>query len=406
MPRPPRRTLLRPARTWDGLRDGPCGGARVLVAGDRIAEDDGTAHPAGAEVVDLPGCTLLPGLIDCHVHLTDEAADGDTAAYQVLTALPPMRTLLAGGFTTVRDLGCAQQPLNVALRRAVEEGLVAGPRIVAAPNILSSRGGHADKAPALTERYGAQVGTVADGPDEIRRMVRRQARDGADWIKYAGGGGFSSPTDSPDTVTYDQDEVDVLVATARDLHLPCAVHAFSDEAVLRAVHAGVRSVEHATLASDSALAELARTGTYLVPTQYCLRYFLDRMDDDGFWQGRSDFVRTQHRAFAERTQEGMRRQARAGVRLAFGTDAGMFPYDQNWREFPALVEQGVTPLRALRAATTVAARLLRRPGLGRIAAGAAADLVAVEGDPFTDIHAMGRVRFVMKGGRVVRTPHH
>ncbi|MFJ4680333.1 MULTISPECIES: amidohydrolase family protein [unclassified Kitasatospora] len=400
-----RRFLLRPDALWDGVHDHPQPGAQVLVEGDRVVRvDPEPRHHADAEVVGLPGCTLLPGLIDCHVHLADEGADGDSVPYQVLTALPALRALLDNGFTTVRDLGSAHQPLNVALGRAVREGLVTGPRVVAAPNIISPRGGHEDKAPGLAQRYGAQIGSVADGPDEIRRMVRRQARDGADWIKYAGSGGFSSPADSPHSIAYAQEEVDVLVATARDLHLPCAVHAFPDEAVRRAVRAGVRSVEHATLATEPTYALMERHGTFLVPTQYCQRHFVDHLDDEDFWRGRPAHLRQSYRTFAEPLREGLLRQAAASVHLAFGTDAGMFPHRDNWREFPTLVEHGLSPLRALRAATSTAADLLGRPDLGRTAPGARADLTAVEGDPLTDIDAMGRVRFVMTGGRITTRP--
>ncbi|MFE0800385.1 amidohydrolase family protein [Streptomyces sp. NPDC058812] len=394
--------VLRAPLFWDGVSDRPRPGVDVLVGNGQILEAGGKVRgPAKAEVVDLPECTLLPGLIDCHVHLADEEADGDSAPYQVLTALPAMRALLTNGFTTVRDLGSAHQPLNVALRQAVRERLVEGPRIIAAPNILSPRGGHEDKEPSLAQRYGTQIGTVADGPDEIRRMVRRQARDGADWIKYAGSGGFSSPADSPDTVSYAQDEVDVLVATARDLQLPCAVHAFPDEAVQRAVRAGVRSVEHATLATDATYELMQHHGTFLVPTQHCQRRFLDHLDDDDFWHGRSADMRRAYRTFVEPLREGLRRQARTNVQLAFGTDAGMFPHAENWREFPTLVDHGFSPLRTLRSATSAAADLLDRPDLGRLTPGATADLAAVQGDPFTDISAMGRVRLVMQSGRIV-----
>ncbi|MFE5729604.1 amidohydrolase family protein [Streptomyces sp. NPDC056528] len=399
--------VLRSGLFWDGLADHPRTGVEVLVKDGQVVETGSEVSPsAGAEVIDLPECTLLPGLIDCHVHLADEGADSDSVPYQVLTALPALRALLANGFTTVRDLGSAHQPLNVALRRAVEEHLVEGPRVVAAPNILSPRGGHEDKAPILTQRYGVQIGTVADGPDEIRRMVRRQARDGADWIKYAGSGGFSSPADSPTHLSYAQDEVDVLIATARDLDLPCAVHAFPDEAVQRAVRAGVRSVEHGTLATDETYALMRQHGAFLVPTQYCQRRFLDHLDDDEFWQGQPASTRRTYQALADPMREGLLRQARADVSLVFGTDAGMFPHTDNWREFPTLVDHGVSPLRALRAATSEAADLLRQPGLGHLTPGATADLTAVHGDPFTDINAMGRVRLVIQNGHIAHRAAH
>ncbi|MEE1928276.1 amidohydrolase family protein [Streptomyces sp. TRM 70351] len=400
---PQRDILLRPDRVWDAITSTPVDGLDVLVRDGRVAEiGHALPPPDTADVVELPGCTLLPGLIDCHVHLLDNSAETSPAAYQTLTAVPALRDLLAGGFTTVRDLGGAHLPLNVSLKRAVEDGLVDGPRIQAAPNILSPRGGHGDKQPDLTLRYGAQIGTVADGIEEVRRAVREQARADADWIKFTGGGGFSSTLDDPTDTSYSQAETTMLVGTARDLNLPCATHAFHDEAVTRGVAAGVRSVEHACLAGPRTYDLMERAGTFLVPTQYVQVYFLDRLDDDAFWEG-DTLVRTAFRTYEERLREGMLRPARTDVKVAFGTDAGMFPHSDNWREFPTLVSHGFTPLRALRAATTVAADLLDRPDLGRIAPGATADLVALHGDPFEDITATGRVRRVMKGGTFVRT---
>ncbi|MFI1910743.1 amidohydrolase family protein [Streptomyces microflavus] len=357
------------------------------------AEDGADAVP-----VNLPGCTLLPGLIDCHVHLPDEQADQESAAYQTLTALPAMRALLANGFTTVRDLGSARQPLNVALRRAVAEGLVQGPRILAAPNIISPRGGHGDKAPQLSERYGTRIGTVADGVEEIRRQVRDQVGQGADWIKYAGSGGFSSPSDAPDALAYAQDETDALVEAARDAGLPCAAHAFPDESVLRAVRAGVRSVEHGSLATVETLALMARHGVFLVPTLYAAVRMLEQLEQEGSGAGPAG---PGLRGLAGEVREGMVRQIGSAVPIAFGTDAGMFPHHENWREFPTLVAHGMTSLRALRAATAVAAELLELPDAGALAPGRAADLVAVDGDPFADIAAMGRVSLVMRQGRIV-----
>ncbi|MFJ6699464.1 amidohydrolase family protein [Streptomyces sp. NPDC091272] len=397
--------LLRPARVWDGCSDTPTEGAQVLVRDGQVVRLYGEPPPLPDEdttVVELPGCTLLPGFIDCHVHLLDESAEQESAGYQTLTALPALRTLLHNGFTTVRDLGSAHLPLNVALRRAINEGLLTGPRILAAPNIISARGGHGDKAPELTQRYGTQIGSVADGTAEIRRRVREQARDGADWIKFAASGGFSSPVGTPSSTQYSQEEMDVLVSTARDLGLPCAAHAFDDDSVARAVRAGVRSVEHATLATADTYALMERERTFLVPTMFVQCNFLDHLDDDDFWIGRPT-TREHYRAHAEQMRQGLLRPARSTVTLAFGTDAGMFQHGDNWREFPTLVQHGLTPLRALLAATSVAADLLGRTDLGRLAPGATADLVALHGDPFTDILATGRPRLVMKDGQPVRT---
>ncbi|WP_179891826.1 amidohydrolase family protein [Streptomyces sp. sk226] len=353
----------------------------------------------------MPGCTLLPGFIDCHVHLLDESAETGPAAYQTLTAVPVLRTLLHNGFTTVRDLGSAHLPLNVSLRDAVEDGLVEGPRILAAPNILSPPGGHGDKKPDLAQRYGHRIGTLAQGVEGLRSAIREQARAGADWIKFAGGGGFSSPVDSPTSTSYSRVEMHTIVATADDLGLPCAAHVFTDRAVLRAVAAGVRSVEHGCFATPPTYRAMEKAGTFLVPTQYVQSYFLDLLDDDAFWDDSSAVMRESYREHAEALREGLLRPARTDVKMAFGTDAGMFPHADNWREFPTLIGNGYTALRVLRAATSVAADLLGRPDLGTLTPGAVADLVALEGDPFRDMTAVARVRHVIQRGRpVVREP--
>ncbi|MFD8586631.1 amidohydrolase family protein [Streptomyces californicus] len=405
-PPPGREILLRPDRVWDAVADAPTEGLSVLLRDGRVAAvAHGLAPGPDTDVLDMPGCTLLPGFIDCHVHLLDESAETGPAAYQTLTAVPVLRTLLHNGFTTVRDLGSAHLPLNVSLRDAVEDGLVEGPRILAAPNILSPPGGHGDKKPDLAQRYGHPIGTLAQGVEGLRSAIREQARAGADWIKFAGGGGFSSPVDSPTSTSYSRVEMHTIVATADDLGLPCAAHVFTDRAVLRAVAAGVRSVEHGCFATPPTYRAMEQAGTFLVPTQYVQTYFLDLLDDDAFWDDSSAVMRESYREHAEALREGLLRPARTDVKTAFGTDAGMFPHADNWREFPTLMGNGYTALRALRAATSVAADLLGRPDLGTLTPGAVADLVALEGDPFRDMTAVARVRHVIQRGRpVVREP--
>ncbi|WP_306339659.1 amidohydrolase family protein [Streptomyces sp. AS13] len=405
-PPPGREILLRPDRVWDAVADAPTEGLSVLLRDGRVAAvAHGLAPGPDTDVLDMPGCTLLPGFIDCHVHLLDESAETGPAAYQTLTAVPVLRTMLHNGFTTVRDLGSAHLPLNVSLRDAVEDGLVEGPRILAAPNILSPPGGHGDKKPDLAQRYGHPIGTLAQGVEGLRRAIREQARAGADWIKFAGGGGFSSPVDSPTSTSYSRVEMHTIVATADDLGLPCAAHVFTDRAVLRAVAAGVRSVEHGCFATPPTYRAMEQAGTFLVPTQYVQTYFLDLLDDDAFWDDSSAVMRESYREHAEALREGLLRPARTDVKTAFGTDAGMFPHADNWREFPTLMGNGYTALRALRSATSVAADLLGRPDLGTLTPGAVADLVALEGDPFRDMTAVARVRHVIQRGRpVVREP--
>ncbi|MEU3623216.1 hypothetical protein BS329_17010 [Amycolatopsis coloradensis] len=401
MSRAARMTLVAD-RCWNGDGERATGPTAVTVEHGEIV----SVIPAGQvasepEIVHLGARTLLPGLIDCHVHLVDEQHDGESTPYQTLSGVPAMKAMLEAGFTTVRDLGSAHDPINVALSRAAEDGLIQGPRLIAAPNIISEPGGHGDKMPGLGQRYGVDVGTLGDEVTRLRSLVRHQARVGADWIKFAASGGFSSPVDTPDHVAFTIEEMTVIVDTARDHGLHCAAHAMNDEAVRRALAAGVRSIEHANLGSAQTFARIADHGAYLCPTLYAQRHFIDNLDDDDFWSGRDPRIREQFRTRAGRLRESASLLAESEVRVAFGTDVGMFPHGEAWKEFRALVEAGLSPSRVLRAATSVAAELLERPDLGRVAPGATADLVAVAGDPFTDIAAMGRVEFVVRSGEIV-----
>ncbi|MFI6520461.1 amidohydrolase family protein [Spirillospora sp. NPDC050679] len=392
-------TVIVAENCWDGMAGGLLGRREVLVRDGRVRQIGAhVCRPAGVNVLDLGDVVLLPGLIDCHVHL----AKAQSAAQEAMEAVPVLRTLLDHGFTTVRDLG-GQSPGNamLAVRDAVASGALEGPRMFVAPRMISARGGHGDDT-----GYGfcCEQGALADGVDEIVRAVREQARDGADWIKFAGTGGMINKLDRPQHVGYSERETAALVGAAADRGLPTAVHAFTDESVRRALRAGVTTIEHAQLCSDDTLAEIAASGRRLVPTLYVCHMHLQHLDDDGFWADLPPGARELVAQNADDLRAGMFRIGRSGLDLAFGTDAGMFDHADSWREFPTMVRAGVEPLRALRAATAVAADLLGRADLGRIREGAAADLVAVPGDPFTDVEALGEVCFVMKEGRVHRLP--
>ncbi|MCX5386998.1 amidohydrolase family protein [Streptomyces sp. NBC_00083] len=402
--------LLTSARLWDGTAATSRAHTGVLVEGDRITAVDARAPGRGTRTLDLGNRTLLPGLIDAHVHLSSvpPTTISDAVSLQVLASLRPLRHLLDAGFTTVRDLGGAlEEPLVIHLRDAIEAHLLSGPRIRSAPHIISSRSGHGDHSPQALPSNAHEVGAVADGVDEVRRRVRMDARHGADWIKFAATGGLSSPSDSPECPTYSQQEMDALVETASDLGLPCATHAFSDEGIDRALLAGVRSIEHACLASAACLARIGLSGTVLVPTLYVIENLLDHLDDESFWAAQQEDVRAKVERHAPTLRGHSRRvaaAAAAGVTLAFGTDAGMFPHADNWREFRSLTRAGLSPDAALRAATSTAADLLGRKDLGRIAPGCTADLIAVPEDPLRDIEALSAVDFVMREGAIHRSP--
>lgn len=397
-------------RCWDGLADRPSGHTEVAVEGGRVMEVGARVDRRGAQVADLGERMLLPGFIDCHIHTTVDPARlltafvTDPPAVVALNALPVLRDLLDRGFTTVRDLATFGAPVTLYLRDAVARGLVTGPRMAVAPHLISARGAHGDVSALLAPQLEREVGALADGVAEVVSAVRRDVRAGADWIKFGATGGFGTPNDDPTQVTYSQEEMDALVAAARDLGVPCTPHAYGDEGVTRAVRAGVRSVEHGNLASSETLSMMEQRGVFLVPTQFMVLDAVNNLHDDAYWAGKDPAEREKFARYADRLRDCAGNVAASTVRLAFGTDAGMFPHTENWREFPTMVQAGIAPVRALRAATSVAGDLLDRPDLGRVRPGASADLIALPGDPFEDIHAVTGVDFVMQRGRVHRTP--
>ena len=405
-------TVIAGANVWDGI-SAQAAQRQVLVVDGRIERvADAIDPPAGATVVELAGHTVTPGFIDCHVHVTLAPPMGvmmalESSTAKTLKSLPRLRALLMNGFTTVRDLGCGDVDYpTIDLRNAVTAGIVVGPRMVVAPHLISARGGHGDFSGMLADEYQGCCRRLelaaADGADEIRTRVRQEIRAGADWIKFGATGGFASPTDDPGHATYSQEEMDVLVATARDLEVPVTPHSYGDEGIQRAVRAGVRSIEHGNLASAQTLRMMQDAGVFMVPTQYAILSKARCGDDDPVWAAFPEHTRRKMQKYRGPLLDAAEGLAASDVRIAFGTDAGMFPHHDNWREFPMMVSTGITPLRALRAATSVAAQLLRLDDLGVIAEGKIADLIAMPGDPFIDIDVTGQVNFVMKEGVVFK----
>ena len=386
-----------------------------------IVIEDGTvksvgpmaANPAPGRI-DLSSKSCLPGLIDMHVHLTGETQPVVDAYRDRLTADPAdlayrsvkyaERTLMAG-FTTVRDLG-AEQALNVSLKRAIASGAIPGPRMFTAGKSIATAGGHADPTNNLSHYLSHAIGTpgpaegVINSPDEGRQAVRERYKEGADLIKITATGGVLSQAASGQNSQYTEDELKAIVSTAKDYGFRVAAHAHGAEGLKRALRAGVDSIEHGTLMDDESVALFKKTGGWYVPTISAGRYVADKAKDPNYY---SALVRPKAAAIGPQLQATFARAYKAGVKIAFGTDAGVFPHGENAKEFGYMVEAGMTTIDAIRAATIHAATLLdQSKRLGMLEPGFAGDIVAVDGDPLRDVKLLEQVKFVMKEGVVYK----
>ncbi|HJV21970.1 MAG TPA: amidohydrolase family protein [Holophagaceae bacterium] len=404
--------VLKAARLYDGKADRMQVPGLLVVQGKTIlGVGPGAAVPADAQVVDLGDATLLPGFMDAHVHITGEGSDdwnkdqldGMKASIPELalhSAVYARRTLRAG-FTTVRDLG-AEHQLAIGLRNAIAKGDVEGPRIIPSGAALGATGGHADDAAGFRPGLLAEERSegVADGPDALRAMVRRQIKLGAGVIKLIATGGVLSETDDVDTPQLTQAEIDAVVDEAHALRRKVAVHAHGDTGARRVVMAGADSIEHGTFLEDPTLELMAKKGTFLVPTLATGRRL------EGLQRSQAP-VRIKEKAAAAAKRQGdlVGRALSKGVRIAFGTDSAVTPHGENAKEFALLVKGGMKPLEALRAATSVDAELLGLDKtVGTLTPGLLADVVAVPGDPTREISVTEHVAFVMKEGRIIARP--
>ncbi len=372
-----------------------------------VAIKDGQIVSVGAAssgpVLDLSNATCLPGLIDVHEHITGDAR---MPVYKSLGVSVPRRTLqgvkfaritLLAGFTTIRNLG-ADAYTDVALRDAVADGDIEGPRMFVSGPALGITGGHCDDN-LLAPEYKHFDEGVADGPWAVRTKVRENVKYGVDVIKICASGGVMSKGDKPGTPEYTVEEIKAITDEAHKLGRKVAAHAHGTEAIKNAILGGVDSVEHASFIDAEGIELAKKHGTYLVFDIYNDDFILQ----EGAKVGMLPESIVKERTVGQTQRENFRKAYLAGAKLAFGTDGGVYPHGDNWKQFPYMVEFGMKPVEAIRTATIEAADLLGLAGkAGVIAPGAYADLIAVQGDPLVDIHALGNVRFVMKDGRVYK----
>ena len=380
----------------------------VVVRGDSVIAIDTTGRiPAGATLIDLGAATLLPGLIDVHTHLSSESG----RYYDDLFRLSPIdkavrahlyaeRTLMAG-FTSVRDVG-GEEYIDVALRNAIGRGDIPGPRMSVATLPISATGGHGDMngfSPTV-EIHGASG--IADGVDAIRRVVREDIKRGADVIKVLAGAGVLSEEESVGAPQYSQAELNALVEEAAMWGRKVAAHAHGAEAIRRAALAGVASVEHGGLVDTAGIRIMLERKTFLVPDILTDVYLLENAKSQSW----PEKIIEKERSLRGFQDVNWTRAYRAGVKFAFGTDAGVYPHGQNARQFALLVQHlSLTPMQAIQMATVNAAELMGTTGkAGVIAPGSYADIIAVTGDPLTDVSTLERVTFVMKAGVTYRRP--
>jgi imidazolonepropionase-like amidohydrolase len=401
----PRIVAVRAGRLIDGQGGPPVRDAVILIQGDRVtAAGPGLAIPAGAEVIDLSKKTVLPGLIDCHTHLTQQPGDyyedlfRRTPIDKAIMAPVYARRTLEAGFTTVRDVGAAEF-IDVALRNAINRGDVPGPRMLVATLAVGSTGGHNDLSGFSPYLRFDNFSGVADGPAEIRKLIRLEIKNGADWIKVMATGGVLSEEESVGGPQYSQEELNTVVEEAAMWGKKVAAHAHGAEGIKRAARAGVASIEHGGLIDEEGVQLLKAKGIYLVPDIYTDEYILAEADHLGL----PPKMIEKEKELRKHQLVNWKRAIAAGVKLAFGTDAGVYPHGQNAHQFHSLLELGLTPAQVIRMATANAADLIGwSDRVGTLTPGHYADLIAVDGDPLTDVTELERVRFVMKGGVVVK----
>ena len=407
---------LKAARIFDGKSDAVLQNGMVLVEGDKIVDvGSNLPVPSSARVIDLGDATLCPGFMDAHTHLTNDFSGNYNerrlreidlnVSEQAIRATVFARTTVEAGFTTVRDLGsrfvASHEFVDVALRNSINKGLIVGPRMLVATKGIGATGGHFDPTNGFRDflfgREPDYTDGIANGPDEIRKAVRFEVKNGADVIKAAVSGGVLSLTDEVDTPQLTAAEMAALVDESHRLRKKVAVHCHGDQVAREAIEAGVDSIEHGSFMKTETLAIMKKKGTFLTPTLMATEWIMSKLDNYPL------ALQAKAKAAAAARSDMFRNAVKMGLRISFGTDAAVYPHGQNAKEFKLMVDLGMKPIDALKSATANDAELLGiGQKVGTLEKGKLADVIAVPGDPTLDITATERVSFVMKEGKVIR----
>jgi len=407
---------VKAARIFDGKSSALLQNGVVVVEGDKIADAGSNLPiPSSARVIDLGDATLCPGFMDAHTHLTDDFSGNYNerrlreldlnVSEQAIRATMFARVTVEAGFTTVRDLGshfvASHEFVDVALRNSINKGLIVGPRMLVATKGIGATGGHFDPTNGYRDflfgREPDYTDGIANGPDEIRKAVRFEVKNGADVIKAAVSGGVLSLTDEVDTPQFTPAEIAALVDESHRLRKKVAVHCHGDQVAREAIEAGVDSIEHGSFMKPETLAMMKKKGTFLTPTLMASEWIMGKIDNY------PPALQAKAKAATAARSDMFRNAVKMGLRISFGTDAAVYPHGQNAKEFKLMVDLGMKPIDALKSATANDAELLGiNQKVGTLEKGKLADVIAVPGDPTMDITATERVSFVMKEGKVIR----